>query len=145
MLKRLITLLSLLFFVLMGCNSTPPAPSSNLRQVDIGMSEASVLEVMGEPRSVRGSIRNKFDQVIEVWEYQLALPIEDSKAEIAGKSAATVLSLGMGAAIFAPEERTYWLYFSDGFLARWGEAGDWEKEPERIYEFNFGQRTRLRQ
>jgi hypothetical protein len=145
MLKRLSTLVSLVFFVLTGCNSTPPAPSSNLRQVDIGMSEATVLAVMGEPRSVRGSIRNKFDQIIEVWEYQLALPIEDSSAEIAGKSAATVLSLGMGAATFAPEERTYWLYFSDGVLARWGEAGDWEKEPERIYRFNFDPSPRLKQ
>jgi hypothetical protein len=93
-----------------------------------------------EARYATGSIR-----LSRYWEYQLALPIEDSSAEIAGKSAATVLSLGMGAATFAPQERTYWLYFSDGVLARWGEAGDWEKEPERIYRFNFDPGPRLKE
>ena len=66
MLNQHIPGLSLLFIVLIGCSSTPPAPTSNLRQVDIGMPEAGVLEAMGEPRSVRGSIRNRFDQIIEV-------------------------------------------------------------------------------
>lgn len=119
-----------------GCGSTPP-PSSHLRQISMGMSKQAVVEELGEPRVVRGAIQNQYDQSVEVWEYLFTLPANDSGAEIAGKSALTVLSLGMGATTFAPDKRTYWLYFLDGTLARWGEAGDWEKEPERIYKFNF--------
>ncbi len=125
-----------------GCGSSPP-PSAHLRRISMGMSQHQVLEELGEPRVVRGAIQNQYDQTIEVWEYLFALPADDSGAEIAGKSAVTVLSLGMGAMAFAPDTRVYWLYFLNGALARWGEAGDWEKEPERIYKFNFDPKHQL--
>jgi len=137
-------LTSLLLFA-SGCASTPTPPSSQLRQLTIGMSRNAVVAALGEPRVVRGAITNRYAQQIEVWEYLFALPNDDSGGEIAGKTALTIITLGMGAATFAPDKRTYWLYFLDGTLARWGEAGDWEKEPARIYEFNFAPEPRLRQ
>lgn len=101
------------------------------------MSKDEVVSVIGEPRVARGAIRNKSDQSIGVWEYRLALPSDDPAGQILGKTALTVLTLGIGAAAFKGKRKDYWLYFLDAKLAQWGEAGDWEKEPGRIYEFNF--------
>jgi hypothetical protein len=34
-------------------------------------------------------------------------------------------------------EKPYWLYFADGRLVQWGEAGDWRREADRIYDLRF--------
>ena len=120
-----------------GCASNIPS-ASQLRQISLGMSRNEVVSALGEPAVVRGSIRNKFDDIIEVWEYKLSLPSSDSAGQVAGKAALTVLTLGIAAREFATEKKNYWLYFQDSKLVQWGEAGDWKKEPERIYEYNFG-------
>lgn len=125
----------LLIFVA-GCASNVPQ-STSLRQVALGMSKGEVVNALGEPAVARGAIRNKYNQVIEVWEYTFALPSKDSTGQTAGKVALTVLTLGIGAATFRHDTKDYWLYFLDNTLVRWGEAGDWEREPERIYDFNF--------
>ena len=39
------------------------------------MSKDVVLIEMGNPQVVRGSIKNQFDQIVEVWEYHLQLPL----------------------------------------------------------------------
>ncbi|MDZ7378816.1 MAG: hypothetical protein ONB06_05645 [candidate division KSB1 bacterium] len=101
------------------------------------MSKNEVVAVLGEPAAARGAIRNKFNQIIEVWEYTFALPSQDSVGQIAGKVALTVVTAGVGAVMFRPEKKNYWLYFLDDALVQWGEAGDWRTEPERIYEFRF--------
>jgi hypothetical protein len=126
----------LLVMLVTGCASNLK-PSSHLRQVSLGMSKEEVVSVLGEPMVARGAIRNKYNQVVEVWEYTLALPSKDSAGQIAGKTALTIFTLGMGAAAFRAEKKDYWLYFLDDKLVQWGEAGDWKKEPQRIYEFNF--------
>jgi hypothetical protein len=126
----------LLVILVTGCASNLK-PSSHLRQVSLDMSKEQVVSVLGDPTVARGAIRNKYNQVVEVWEYTLALPSKDSTGEIAGKTAITIISCGMGAVAFRPEKKDYWLYFLDDKLVQWGEAGDWKKEPERIYEFNF--------
>ena len=135
--NKLYLLLSLLLiFIVSSCASTLPK-SSQLRQVTLGMTKDEIIGALGEPAVARGSIRNKFNQVIEVWEYTLALPSTDSAGQVVGKSAFTCITFGMGAATFRPEKKNYWLYFLDNKLVQWGEAGDWRKEPERIYDFNF--------
>jgi hypothetical protein len=107
-----------------------------LREVSLGMSKDDVATVLGEPVAARGAIRNKYDQVIEVWEYRLAVP--DDGAEIARKSTITLITLGFGAPVFLQhEKREYWLYFHDAVLVQWGEAGDWPAEADRIYEIRF--------
>ncbi|HLA27594.1 MAG TPA: hypothetical protein VJZ49_06840 [Syntrophales bacterium] len=135
--NKLYFLLSLLLIIVVSsCASTLPK-SSQLRQVTLGMTKDEIIGALGEPAVARGSIRNKFNQVIEVWEYTLALPSTDSAGQVVGKSVLTFITLGMGAATFRPEKKNYWLYLLDNKLAQWGEAGDWRKEPERIYDFNF--------
>jgi hypothetical protein len=41
------------------------------------------------------------------------------------------------------KEVPYWFYFVDGRLAQWGEAGDWRREADRIYEIRFGAANQL--
>ena len=76
------------------------------------MTKKQAKEVMGSPKSVRGAIKNKYDQVIEVWEYLL----DDTGGWSWGN-------------------KKYWIYFVDGKLSQWGEAGDWQ--PSKIYEMRF--------
>jgi len=101
-------MLALLCLMAAGCL----APASRMTRLKLDMTKAEVRQAMGEPSSARGALRNKFGQVIEVWDY--------------------ILDRGT-----APDA-TYWLYFYDDKLVQWGEAGDWRKEADRIYEFRFG-------
>jgi hypothetical protein len=121
------------FVVPSGCVTS----SKKLIEVRLGMSKAEVQRVLGDPAVVRGAIRNKYDQVIEVWQYRLALPSSDSAGQVIGKSMWTLLTLGIAAEKFHGERRDYWLYFLRDKLVQWGQAGDWSREPDRIYQFNF--------
>jgi hypothetical protein len=105
-------LISLL--ILAGCLTS----SRKLLNLKLDMTKAEVQQAMrsivsptGKPSAARGSMRNKFGQVIEVWEYVL---------DRGGKS-----------------DTAYWLYFYDGRLVQWGEAGDWSREADKIYELRF--------
>jgi len=40
-------------------------------------------------------------------------------------------------AAFTDRPTYYWLYFCEDELVQWGEAGDWEKEADRIYDMRF--------
>ena len=126
-------------FILSGCVTS----SSHLKEISLGMSKQEVTSVLGDPAVARGAVRNKYGQVVEVWEYTLALPSKDSPGEIAGKTVMTVFSLGIFAGEFKGERKNYWLYFVNNELVQWGEAGDWKKEPERIYDFQFNTQPRL--
>ena len=50
------------------------------------------------------------------------------------------MTFGLMAPVLAMpgEEKPYWLYFADGRLAQWGQASDWRREADRIYELRFG-------
>lgn len=111
--------------------------SEKLVTIQLGMTKGQVRQVLGEPTVARGAIRNKFGQVIEVWEYRLALPSSDSPGQVIAKSMGTIITLGMGAGSFKGERRDYWMYFLRDELVQWGQAGDWSREPDRIYQFNF--------
>jgi len=84
-----------------------------LSRIELGQTKSDVRNRMGEPNAVRGAITNKYGQIVEVWEYELA------NAE------------------FYTYTKTYWLYFVDGRLVQWGEAGDWRREADQIYEVRF--------
>jgi hypothetical protein len=111
--------------------------SSNLSEVSLGMTKQEVRERLGSPTVARGALTNKYGQTVEVLEYKLAMPSDETVGSVVGKSALTVLTLGMGAAMFKGERRDFWLYFHDGKLVQWGQAGDWRKEADRIYEYRF--------
>jgi hypothetical protein len=136
--QKIIPVLILLLF-LSGCATS----ASNLKKVSLGMTKDQVEETLGEPTVARGSIMNKYGQVILVWEYKLALPTDDNAGTIIGKTAVTIITVGMAAGSFKGERRNYWLYFYDNKLVQLGEAGDWRKETDRIYEFNFNPQPAL--
>lgn len=92
------------------------ALKTRLLNLNLGMTKSEVISAMGNPSAVRGSIVNKYGQQIEVWEYELYPPPPYWTA-----ATPTV----------------YWLYLCDGRLAQWGQAGDWEREADRIYDVRF--------
>jgi outer membrane protein assembly factor BamE (lipoprotein component of BamABCDE complex) len=106
-LKTLSLVLLLLCLVVTGCHTS----ATRLTRLNLDMSKTEVRQIIGSPASARGSMRNKYGQVIEVWDYVLS---RDGKPV------------------------TYWLFFYDDKLGRWGAAGDWNKEADRIYEYRFG-------
>jgi len=79
--------------------------------ISISMSKDEVLESLGAKGMARGSIINKHGQVIEVREYEVWRPC-----------------VGI---------ETYWLFFCDGQLVKWGKAGDWAEAQRNIYDINF--------
>jgi hypothetical protein len=99
---------ALIFFIipmLVGC-----ATSGKLMNLKLNMTKSEVISNIGKPTAARGSLTNKYDQIIEIWEYTLWK---------------------------GPVTADYWLYFVDNRLVQWGEAGDWQKEADRIYELRF--------
>ena len=109
----------LLIFSLYGCSGTTilgtpryiwrGAP--DFEKISLGMTKEDVRKAIGPANLVRGAIYAKDGAQVEVWEYMEAI--------------------GGG------KKRQYWLYFADGKLMKWGEAGDWRRESDRIYEFRW--------
>ena len=115
MYKNLFFLIIFSLTTLIGC-----APSKSLlSEISIGENKQTVRNKMGTPLSVRGSIINKYNQRIEVWEYRLC---SGGEVDIAP---------------YSSNCDYYWLYFADEKLAQWGQAGDWESEADKIYEIRF--------
>jgi hypothetical protein len=104
---------------LCGCTTTRV-----LQRLSLNMAKAEVTRSIGSPLAVRGAIKNKFDETIEVWEYRLDVPFFQAQS--------------------LDENQTYWLYFVEDRLVRWGQAGDWAKEADRIYDVRFGSTDTLR-
>ncbi|NQT68265.1 MAG: hypothetical protein HQ552_01655 [Desulfobacteraceae bacterium] len=51
------------------------------------MSKKEVLAALGKPTAAKGAIRNKYAQIVEVWEYTLALRADESEGAMVGKTA----------------------------------------------------------
>ena len=105
------------------------------------MSKDEVVNAMGSPSAVRGSMMNKYNQAIEVWEYRLKNP--PTATGTTGKAAAAIVTSGISLFIDDEDRTNYWLYFSDGKLSRWGQSGDWAKESDKIYEIRFNTGNKL--
>jgi hypothetical protein len=136
--KKLL-ILGLILASAVGCATS----TSKTTQLHLGLSKSDVRAVLGAPDAARGAIRNKFNQVIEVFEYTLAAPSNDNVGTLTGKAAATVLTLGVGAASFRGERKTFWLYFLGDELVQWGQAGDWDQERRLIYDIQFNSAPKL--
>jgi hypothetical protein len=107
---KYVPVLTMLSF-LVGCATT-----GKLLKVNLDMSKEEVINAIGKPDAARGSMRNKYDQVVEVWEYL------EYKTDVDAR---------VGRAT------PYWFYFYNGRLVQWGQAGDWRQEADRIYEMRF--------
>lgn len=109
-----------------------------LHEISIGMNKQEVLDTLGEPNVIRGSMITNFNQVIETWEYQVARGM--SEREKAAATLFTIYTLGLGSPIwFAQGELfdLYWFFFNSDKLVKWCKAGDWETAQHEIKEIRF--------
>ena len=98
--------------LIFGCATT-----GKLMKLRLNMTKSEVIKAMGKPTTSRGSMTNKYGQVIEVWEYRTYN--------------------GYLASFHEGQYSYFWLFFSDDELVRWGKAGDWKATADRIYEVRF--------
>lgn len=101
------------------------------------MDKTQVMKKLGNPSVVRGSIKNNYEQIIEVWEYRVNKG--KSGGQLGRELALTALTFGLCAPVLLSEGEidAYWLYFCDGKLVKWGQAGDWNREADIIQEVRF--------
>jgi len=138
--RKILFLLAMIIIV-SGCITTS---TRKLKEISLDLTKDEVVRRLGEPTVVRGAIRNKYNQSVEVWEYRLS---KSQAGKFWGNLGVSVLTFG----IFAPaayeysqrDITNYWLYFYDGKLVQWGQAGDWKAEADRIYEINFSAGEKL--
>jgi len=107
-----LTILVGVILVLIGCATT-----QSFQNLSLGTTKGEVTKAIGKPYVVRGAMQNKYGQTIEVWEYRPARWTMDAVAYYTDR---------------------YWLYFVEDKLVQWGQAGDWSREADRIYEIRFG-------
>ena len=137
MTKNRIFILCIFLATLIGTGCMKNIKVEKLRTISLGMSKEEVVKNLGESTVVRGSIRNKLNQVVEIWEYELVVPQNTSAGQELEKLVLTAITLGALGGVYKDKIKSYWLYFYDNKLAQWGEAGDWSKESDRIYKFDF--------
>ncbi len=86
--------------LVVGCRT----PSHDIGGMRLGMTHDEVLDVMGDPYTVRAAKLYRDGNWLEVWEY---IP--------------SVFSV----ALFADRyDKTFWVVFEGGKVVQWGEPGD---------------------
>lgn len=90
-----------------------------LMTISVGMDKGQVLDRIGSPDILRGSMTSDSGQVVEVWEYI----VERTQFS----SALDPYYVG----------EVYWLYFHENKLVKWGKAGDWEAAAHNIQEIRY--------
>lgn len=84
-----------------------------MNNLSLGMSKEQVQSSVGDNYIIRGAIVNRYNQSVEVWEY-----------DVRKRRSVT-------------DSERYWLYIVDGKLVQWSKAGNWETEAARINETQF--------
>ena len=120
------------------------ATVKTLDELSLLMSKQEVLVKMPNGEA-RGAIVNKYNQTIEVREYQLPKSLATEiimgflECANAGFNAGSGSTSKPYKASSKPgfDIQTYWLYFCDGKLVQWGRAGDCEEAQRVIYDVNF--------
>ena len=109
----------------------------SLMFISLGMAKEQVVHKLGQPSIFRGSIINKFDQTIDVFEYSVDRG-KDSK-QVTTEILLTIYTLGLAAPVLLTQGKidSFWLFFHDNKLVQWGKAGDWQKQADTIYEVRF--------
>jgi hypothetical protein len=135
--KKIILLIPLIGLVIFTTACTRYTSEKNLDAISLRMNKQEVINKMSSKGVARGSILNKFGQVIEVREYK----VDAGKTgdQLGEEIAFTIGTFGLGAPIFCRhgEIHTYWLYFCEGTLVQWGRSGDWAEAQKVIYDINF--------
>jgi hypothetical protein len=126
---------SALCLLLCGCATVRDVKAFD--NASAGMSKADVLRCVGRPAIVRGIIKNRNCDTVEVWEYKVGSAKNFQK--VASDAMFTLMSAGSGAPMLlsAAETGRYWFYFVNGAFAGWSLAGDWARDSEKLYDMKF--------
>jgi hypothetical protein len=110
----------------------------DLDVLTINMPREDVISRLKIAGMARGSIVNKFGQVIEVREYQLDNGRDAADVGVDVVLAICTLGITLPASLTAHGHiDTYWLYFCEGRLVQWGKAGDWDQTQKSVYEIRY--------
>lgn len=131
------TLLGLTTLTFLTTSCAHYAKESDLDAIKIGMKKEKAMDGMSSRGYMRGSVLNKWGDIIEVREYQVERPPEPA-FYIAG-AILTVCTFGiMFPILFAGGTvDTYWMYFANDKLIQWGKAGDWKEAERIIWDINI--------
>lgn len=102
-----------LLALLSACATTPPAPKPTT-SIRLGMTKREVLQLLGNPVSVRQGVKQERGKPADVWVYS-----DISKSP---KRASDVVERVFRFGISSVEKRQTLFYFIDGRLARWGAS-----------------------
>lgn len=134
--KPLLLVLSVFLFIgLTGCGRY--VSKEDLGTLSLKMEKNQALASLREKGYLRGSIYNKYNQVIEV--YEIKVDHGKDGAQIGAEIACTLITFGLTAPLLFShgEIGVYWLYFVDDKLVQWGKAGDWDNAQKQIYEIRY--------
>ncbi|HZW60741.1 MAG TPA: hypothetical protein VFF04_00800 [Candidatus Babeliales bacterium] len=109
-----------------------------LMNLHIGMTKDQVVKALGRyPDVHRGSMINKYGQIVDVWEYSVAS--EKTAEQIASEAILIGMTFGLLLPIAMREGHVeyYWLFFHNNTLVKWGRAGDWDEAHKQIYEIRY--------
>lgn len=134
-LTRMIVAIVSIAFLFSSC--TRYVSERSLDRIALNMPKAEVMHRMKNTGVARGAILNRYGQSIEIREYKVEKP--KSGSQLGAELALTACTFGLFAPILLSngEIDTYWLYFYNGRLVRWGQAGDWDEAERKIYDINF--------
>ncbi len=90
--------------------------------------------MMGGPTLIKGIVKNRYAEVVEVLEYSLTE--EEIEKQL---SRDLLVNFGLMPPSITPEKKTqnYWLYFVNDELVKLGEVTNWKKEAKKIYNVRF--------
>ncbi len=114
--KLLVVLVPVL--LLSGCTSTPL-----IERFKFGMTKDQVTHILGSTMVPRGVAFNKFEQTVEVYEYDRLQPTTDRPKGAPDPSLV--------------KPTAYYLFFYKDRLVQWGEADDWREAAKALYDTRF--------
>lgn len=135
MLKKSVIFSAICCVVLCGCATVRNEAAFD--NASIGMSRSEVIKCVGRPAIVRGILKNRNCDTVEVWEYKVGKGKNFEK--VMSDAMFTLTSAGSGAPVLlsAAETDRYWFYFINGKFAGWSRAGDWARDSEKLYDMKF--------
>ena len=139
MIKNIMAVLTISCLVMSGCATVRSA--KEFENASIGMSKLDVIKKVGRPAIVRGMLKNKDGETVEVWEYKVGKGKD--LQQVSTEIVFTVMSAGSGAPLLLSAAQTdrYWVYFINGAYAGWSHAGDWARDQGKLYEMYYRPQT----
>jgi len=141
MIKNILAVLVISCLIMSGCATIRSA--KEFESASIGMSKADIIKKVGRPAIVRGMLKNKDGEAVEVWEYKAGKGKD--LQQVSTEIVFTVMSAGSGAPLLISAAQTdrYWVYFINCAYAGWSHAGDWARDQDKLYDMQYRPQTSI--